>query len=55
MTAKTTPKTVKKSTKVAIIANKKGTEKSVKVSNVNKEKAVAKAQSGSKGGYYHGG
>lgn len=44
-----------KSNKATHVADKKVTEKSVKEAKVIKEKAVAKAQSGSKGGYYHGG
>ena len=44
-----------KSNKATHVADKKVTEKSVKEAKVIKEKAVAKAQIGSKGGYYHGG
>lgn len=44
-----------KSTKATHVADKKVTEKPAKETKVTKEKAVAKAQTGSKGGYYHGG
>ncbi len=48
-------KTSVKSTKATHVADKKVTEKSAKETKVTKEKAVVKAQTGSKGGYYHGG
>ena len=44
-----------KSTKANHVADKKVTEKPAKETKVTKEKAVVKAQTGSKGGYYHGG
>lgn len=44
-----------KSTKATHVADKKVTEKPAKETKVTKEKAVVKAQTGSKGGYYHGG